>query len=186
MSSTATGATNQLYIGGIGGRVSGGSAHYDDMSNSGSIYMDITCTGARCIGGIFATQEAGGRIISNTHSTGNITVTSRTAHDGTFVGGIVANPTATTTITESSVNCTVSTALGTAGMAVGIAYGGKATVTNSKFDGFIQRAGDTEQKDIKEDDFFDYIYSNAWGGDSDYAGNTGVKTEGGDSTEDLG
>lgn len=179
LSSTATSATNQLYIGGIGGRVSGGSAHYDDMSNSGSILVDVTCTGAPYVGGIFATQEAGGRIISNTHSTGNITVTSKSAKDASLVGGIVANPSGTTTITESSVNCTVSTALGKAGMAVGTVYGGTATVTNTSFDGFIQRAGATEALDLTDGNFFDYIYSDAWGGESDYAGNTGFEFNGG-------
>jgi hypothetical protein len=190
ITSTATDVSNQFYIGGCVGR---NDAGYTDMAfaiveNYGNITIDATPSAgaARAIGGVYATAEYAATF-SQLVNKGDITLTAKVTDGATSsvgIGGLIGLPTKAITIDQSEVDCTISTAHTNAGMAVGLPYGGLATVTNSKIDGALLRSDKTID-DINIDNFFDYIYTSAWGGDTDYAGNTGVKTAGGESSDDL-
>ena len=190
ISSTATNATNQLHIGGIAGRNDQGyTGHtFSTLSNSGAINIDIapSAGAARAIGGLFGTAEFAGTTFTGMTNTGNVTVTSHALNGATGsvgIGGLIGLPTKAITVDNCTVNCNLTAPHANVGMAVGLAYGGLATVTNSTFDGMIQKGDAGEATDVSEDNFFNYIYSSNWDGDSDYAGNKGVKTEGSDADD---
>ncbi len=190
ISSTATNATNQLHIGGIAGRNDQGyTGHtFSTLSNSGAINIDIapTAGAARAIGGLFGTAEYAATTFTGMNNTGNVTVTSHALNGATGsvgIGGLIGLPTKAITVDNCTVNCNLTAPHANVGMAVGLAYGGLATVTNSTFDGMIQKGDAGEATDVSEDNFFNYIYSSSWDGDSDYAGNKGVKTEGSDADD---
>ncbi len=190
LSAAATNAYNQLYIGGIAGRNDQGyTGHtFSTLSNSATITVDVapTAGAARAIGGIFGTAEYAGTTFTGMTSTGNVTVTSHALNGATGsvgIGGLIGLPTQTITVDNCTVNCNLTAPHANVGMAVGTAYGGKATVTNSTFDGMIQKGDAGEATDVSEDNFFNYIYTSNWDGDSDYAGNKGVKTEGSDADD---
>ncbi len=188
----------QCYIGGISGYEYNKSGAITGSTFSGQIniasdLIDNSAGNGFHIGGIVGNQRETGTsdLISGCFVTGSISApsTQRANKTDVYVGGIVGRQLSPLAECEFTGNVSAP-GNSLVGAISGNSYAETRIISNCKVDGNIEKK-DLPFTDITEDNFFNYVYSSGaptdWASQNPaYNGNYGVKTTGGDSTDDLG